>query len=287
VNANAGSWRGRLKRRLRPLYVGGQRAVARALFSYSSSDLAAAVRALGVETGDALLVHSGFRPTSGFTESPGAVIETLRHAVGPAGHLLMMSIPYRGSSQRYAEQNAVFDISRTPSAVGLISELFRRRDDVRRSLNPLHPIVACGPLAAWLTLDHEKTRYSCGRGSPFERFVQLNGKFLFFDAPFSSLTFMHYVEDAFAERLPVALYDPAPATLRVRDAAGREFGVEQFFFSREARSRRNFPAIERALRQQGALRSTRVGNSRLLLTAARDVVDCARRLVEQGPGFYS
>ena len=60
---------------------------------------------------------------------------------------------------------------------------------------------------AWLTADHEKALHSCGKGSPFERFLTLEGKFLFLDAPYSSLTFMHYVEDQFRERLPVALYD--------------------------------------------------------------------------------
>jgi aminoglycoside 3-N-acetyltransferase len=275
-----------VKQRLKPLYVRGQRALARTMFGYTTDALESAIRSLGIATGDCLLVHSGFRRSSGFRGTPSDVINCLTNIVGPTGHVLMMSIPYRGSSQAYAAHDPLFDVRRTPSAVGVISEVFRRRDDVVRSLSPLHPVVAWGPLAAWLTADHEKFAYSCGKGSPFERFLNHDGTFLFYDAPYGSLTFMHYVEDRFRDRLPVELYDPEPMMLRVKDASGRDHQVRQFVFSKAARERRNFAPIEQRLRQEGRIRTTRVGNTHLLRVKARDVVDCADRLVREGTGFY-
>jgi aminoglycoside 3-N-acetyltransferase len=276
----------RLKMRLKPIYASGQRLAARALFPYSAAQLASAIRALDIGAGDAVMVHSGFRRVSGFTGTPGDVIECLLEVVGPDGHLLMMSIPYRGASQRYAERDPLFDVRRTPSAVGVISEIFRRRPDVRRSLSPFHPVLAHGPLAAWLVADHDKCLWSCGKGSPFERFLQLDGVFLFYDASYTSLTFMHYVEDCFRERLPVPLYGPEGAVLRVTDVSGRETTVRHAFFSEAARARRNFSAIEHVLLREGALRTARIGNTRLLSVRARSVLDVARRLVDQGTGFY-
>jgi aminoglycoside 3-N-acetyltransferase len=275
-----------VKQRLKPLYRRGQRLVARALFAYSPGALEAALRDVGIAAGDAVLVHSGFRPTSGFTAAPADVIEAMLRVVGPGGHLLMMSIPYRGSSQRYAESQPVFDVRRTPSAVGVISEVFRRRHDVVRSASPLHPIVAHGPLAAWLTADHDTCPYSCGPGTPFERFATLNGKFLFFDAPYSSLTFMHYVEHRYRDRIPVVLYEREPLRITVRNAAGLEQPVRQFVFSAEARARRNFAPVEQALRREGRLHARRIGNTRLLTMTAADVLACTERIVNEGPGLY-
>ena len=276
-----------LKQRLKPLYFGGQAVLARALFAYSRTDLEDRFRSLGIRPGDSVLVHSGFRRTSGFTGTPSDVIDALLNVIGKDGHLLMMSIPYRGSTQRYAEADPLFDVARTPSAVGLISEVFRRRSGVVRSLNPLHPVLACGPLAEWLVADHEQCAHSCGKGSPFERFLHLQGKFLFFDAKFSSLTFMHYVEDLFSHQSPVALYHPAAAVVRIKDPAGRELRVRQFFFSEAARQRRNFAPVERKLLADGALRGARVGNTRLLSVSAHDVVNCARAVIEGGKGIYT
>ena len=276
-----------LKQRVKPLYYRGQRLVARALFAYSPTQLETAIRKMGIQSGDTVMVHSGFAMTSGFVGTPGDAIEVLLRAVGPTGHLLMVSIPYGGSSQRYAESDPVFDVRRTPSTVGLISELFRRRDGVVRSLSPLHPVLAHGPLAAWLVADHETALRSCGKGTPFERFLSLNGKLLFFDAPYSSMTFIHYIEDVCRDRLPVELYDPTPVTIRVKDNAGRDLEVKHLVFSAAARTRRRFAPIEEALRRSGALRVGRVGNSRLECVAAQDVLECAVRLVNEGTGFYS
>jgi aminoglycoside 3-N-acetyltransferase len=276
-----------LKQRVKPLYRRGQRLVARTLFAYSPEQLEKALAAIGIAPGDTVMVHSGFRPTSGFTGTPTDAIDAMLRAVGPEGHVLMMSIPYRGSSQRYAESSPLFDVRRTPTRVGLISEMFRRRADVVRSLSPLHPVVAHGPLATWLVADHDAALRSCGKGTPFDRFLSLNGKLLFFDAPYSSMTFMHYVEDVCRERLPVELYDPTPMTIRVRDDAGGEREVPHLVFSASARARRHFAPIEAGLRRDGALRVARVGNTRLMCVSAHDVVTCALRLVDEGPGFYA
>jgi aminoglycoside 3-N-acetyltransferase len=276
----------RLKERARPFYLRGRQWLARALFAYGVDDLKAAVGTLGIGAGDSLLLHSGFRRDSGFKGEPGDVIDGLLDVLGPEGHLLMMSMAYRGSSEGYCAGDPLFDITRTPSALGLLSEVFRRRQGVLRSLNPLHPVLAHGPLAGWLVADHDKCAHSCGRGSPFERFLKLDGKFLFLDAPYSALTFMHYVEDCFRGRLPVELYAPEPAIVRVRDARGREIRLRQYCFSAAARARRNFAPIEQKLRAEGRMRGLRVGNSRLLAVRARDVLDCAAALLEQGAGFY-
>lgn len=287
MTAPAPSLAKQLKQRLKPYYLSGQRLVAHTLFAYSPDALQSTLRTLGIGPGDHLLVHSGFRRVNGFHGTPGDVIDCLLDAIGPDGNLLMLSIPYRGSSEHHAESDPLFDVLRTPSAVGLISEVFRRRDGVLRSLNPLHPVLAYGPLAPWLVADHEKCVRSCGKGSPFERFLGLDGKFLFFDAPYRSLTFMHYVEDLFRERLPVPLYGERPVTLRVKDASGREVKVPQYVFSLAARTRRNFGAIEDRLVRESLMRAARVGNTHLLCVGARSVVECTRRLVEEGEGFYT
>src|SRR5438094_10151405 len=69
--------------------------------------------------------------------------------------------------------------------MGLITEAFRRRSGVLRSLNPVHPVLALGPEAAKLVADHERQLHSCGKGSPFAKLYDLKAKILFLDAPFS------------------------------------------------------------------------------------------------------
>lgn len=279
-------WKQRLKQRLKPVYFGGRRAVTQTLFAYDAAAFGAALGTLGIGAGDTILVHSAFLRDSGYTGAAGGIVDALLAQVGDDGNVLMMSMPYSGSSERYVATAPVFDIARSPTALGMIAETFRRRPNVLRSANPLHPITAHGPLAAWLTGDHDVSAYSCGRGSPFERFLSLDGKLLFYDASYSSMTFMHYVEDHFRERLPVPLYDDEPVALTIRDHDGRERTLRQYFFSHEARERRHFAPVEQALRDSGALRETTAGRSSLLCVRAREVLDAAGALLDAGTGFY-
>lgn len=279
-------WKQRLKQRLKPVYFSGRRAVTQALFAYDASALRAALTELGICVGDTVLVHSGFQRDSGYTGTVGEIVDALIEQVGEDGNIVMMSMPYSGSSERYVASSPVFDVARTPTALGMIAETFRRRTGVLRSVNPLHPITARGPLAPWLTGDHDQSAYSCGRGSPFERFLSLDGKLLFYDASYSSMTFMHYVEDHFRARLPVALYDDEPVALTIREPDGGERQLRQYFFSRDARERRHFAPVEQALRESGALRETAVGRSTLLCVDAGAVVAAAGALLDAGSGFY-
>ena len=279
-------WHKRIKRWIKPYYLRGKVHIAQTFYGYGIDKFDAALGRVGIGMGDALMLHSSFAKTSGFRGRPAEFIECLLSRLGDDGHLLMLSMAYGGSSERYVSGDPLFDVCTSPSALGVMSELFRRRPDVLRSLNPLHPVLAHGPLAAWLTIDHEKIPRSCGAGSPFERLLTLHGKFLFIDAPFGALTFMHFVEDLLRDSLPVALYGETPATVRIRDREGGEHSVRQYYFSAAARDRRNFAKISTRLEQGGHFRRTRVGRTELLCVDAAPIVVCAQALCASGEGFY-
>jgi len=69
-------------------------------------------------------------------------------------------------------QNGYFDIRKTPSEVGLASEIFRRMDGVIRSPHPIYSMCAKGPLAADLMIHDCET--SWGKGSPFYLLTKMN-----------------------------------------------------------------------------------------------------------------
>lgn len=258
----------------------------RAFLSYDGSDLRQALRALGIRDGDSVMLHSGYAPHHGFTGSIGQLIDAFVDAVGPEGDLLMVSMAYRSSALEYAQQSKCFDVRRTPSLMGLVSEMFRRRPDVLRSLNPLHPVLALGPRAAWFVDGHEHCLYSCGPGSPFERLAQVDGKVAFLDVPFAVYTMFHHLEHLMRERLPFALYTEQPLQMTLVDRDGRKQSVRSHAYPLDVIRRRRFEVLERAMTERGLLHRRSVGNSRLLLVRVRDSIDCVHELAERGEYFY-
>ena len=119
------------RKRLRLVYVRRWRA-------FGPDDLLAALRRLGITPGDVLMVHSSFDRFAGFSGKPTDVLRVLQDAVGPTGTLLMPTLPFTGTAVEYVSRGEIFDVRRTPSRVGLLTELFRRSPGVVRSVHPTH-----------------------------------------------------------------------------------------------------------------------------------------------------
>jgi aminoglycoside 3-N-acetyltransferase len=271
----------RLRSRLKAVYFAGRGALIRRFRSYGPPELDAALRALGVAPGDTVLLHAGFTPWSGFTGSPQSLVECLLRLVGPQGHLLMVSMAYTGSALEYLKAGEPFDVGRTMSRMGLVSEIFRRRRDVHRSRNPVHPILAHGPRAEWLIADHDATPFSCGEGTPFEKLAQLGGKILLFDVSYLTATFLHHLEHRFRTRLGVRVYHDERIEAAVVTPEGTPRRVAVCVFEpTTARARDQvWLDLEPEFRRAGALRAGRVGNTPLVLMDARRLIECADRLL--------
>lgn len=258
-----------------------------AMRSYTPVELEAALRAIGVADGDSLVVHAAFRPLNGFIGDPVHVIDCLLDIIGPQGNLMMLSMPYSDSARAYLESRPVFDVRRTPSQMGVLSECFRRRRGVVRSANPLHPVLAWGPRAEWLVDGHDALAHSCGRGSPFEKMLDLGTKALFFDVGIETLTFAHYLEEVFRESAPVPVYAPEPMEMSIVDARGELKRFAGFPFASEALKARNFTVLYDALIARGLVGQKRVGNTRLRLTQLHDVLEVASQLHRHGQHVYA
>jgi len=265
--------------RVQELWVQGFR-------SYDKKELLAALRTLGLASGDAVMLHSAFRKSHGFRGSIEELTDAFIDAVGPDGHLLMVSLPYRSSSFDHLKKLKVFDVRKTPSMMGLVSEMFRRRPDVLRSVHPTHPVLVRGTRAEAFVEGHPDCLYPCGPGSPFDRLAAENGLVVFFNVPFDTYTFFHYLEHMVSPQLPFSLYTEQPFEVPVVDRAGQRRIVRTHVFAPDAIRRRRFDLFEAALRRRGLIRETRLGASRIQAVRVQDTMACVSEMASRGEFFY-
>ena len=274
------------KNKLRSVQRKAARVRAGLFRAYGPAELREALGRLGLVAGDTVMLHSAFDPRSGFQGASADVADAFLDVLGPLGHLLMVSLPYRSSSLEYLKDLRVFDVRRTPSAMGLVSEFFRRRSDVMRSLHPTHPVLAHGPRAHEFLAGHEDQVYPCGPGTPFARLAEAGGKVLFYDVGIEYLTFFHHLEHIVSPQLPFSLYTTELFEVPVIDAAGASRTVRTHAFSREAISRRRFDRLEAWLGERGLVSEVRVGGSRILACDTRQIVTLVEEKARAGVYFY-
>ncbi len=258
----------------------------RAWYAFDGDALAGALRRLGLRAGDVVLVHSSFDRFESFRGKPTDVIAVLQKAVGPAGTLLMPTMPFTGSAVAYAAEGRTFDVRRTPSSIGLLTELFRRSPGVVRSVHPTHPVAAWGAKAEALIAGHHLAATPCGAGSPFARLLDHDGKILLVGTGIGVLTFFHAVEEILEPELPVSPFTRTQFSLTSRDAEGRVVTSTMRLFDPDRSRRRNLDRLVPELRVRGAWHEARVGTVDLILLDAGEVLQTCRVLAKNGVYCY-
>lgn len=157
---------------------------------------------LGVASGDHLLVHSACSALGEVDGGAATVVTALMDAVGEAGTVVMPS--FNWDYFRAAEK--VIDLRRTPSRMGIISEIFRTRPGVRRTANLFHPLCAWGRFAEALT--RCDTFDTWGEDSPYGFMVRNGFRMLMLGVDLNRCAILHYCEQraGAAYREPV-VYD--------------------------------------------------------------------------------
>ncbi len=223
------------------------------------AEIARGLRAMGIGAGDVILAHTSLSSLGHVPGGADALIDALLDAVSPRGTLVL---PTHTWSTVNAE-NPVFDVRRSPSVVGRVTEVFRSRPGVLRSLHPTHSCAAFGPLAREMLDGHETQITPCGRKSPYQRLMDRSGKIVFLGVTLLVNTSYHALEEMANvpylfrdfQRLHTVDYEGARRPVPSR----RHFGGP-----------RDYPGTEGVLTEEGALLKGRIG------AAAVRVLDAAR-----------
>jgi aminoglycoside 3-N-acetyltransferase len=272
----------RLKGTLREL----ERDYRRLVNSFDDAALAAALRQVGVAPGDLLMVHSALDAFTGYSGKPTDLIALLQAAVGPKGTLAMPTLSFSGTAVEHAASGAVFDVRRTPSRVGLLTELFRRSPSVVRSLHPTHSVAAWGAGARELVAGHEAEDTPCGPGSPYGRMLERRGKSLFLGVGVDCMTFFHAIEARLEPLMPFSPFTAEHFELACRDAEGALHTVRTRLFDPAVSRRRNLAELKSELRAAGAWHEARAGRVDVLAVGAADALAAATRLADRGEFCY-
>lgn len=186
------------------------------------------IERLGLSAGDTVYVHSSIDQLN--LEFPFyRVLALLQDVVGPRGTLLFPTYPnQRVSSYEYLQAGHVFDIRRTPSYTGLLTEIARRQKDAIRSLHPTKSVCAIGPNAREMTATHQQSPWPYDTNSPYYKLIEHNAKIVGLGVWTQYLSLVYCVDDALKEASPVQTYFPEKFAGRCIDYQGREVVVETF-----------------------------------------------------------
>jgi aminoglycoside 3-N-acetyltransferase len=207
------------------------------------------------------------------------LLSQLKQHLGPSQTLCLPTHPKYSDNPGFMYDKSrlqlTYDTKKTPSSVGLISELFRRQPATLRSLHPLSSVAAQGPLAEELLQDNlnERLPLPHGTDSPYYRICRAGGTVLGLGvALIKAMTILHVAEEACDANWPVPGFF-YKRKFRVVDREG--VVLEAVVRERRPEYVRSLilSAVRRDLLREGLLREYSIDGVRIATADARGVFE--------------
>src|SRR4051812_48420511 len=225
--------------------------------------LGAILRQTGVSRDSLLVVHSAFALLSRQGFSADETVETLLEHVHD-GALFMPTMTWRTvtPAQPYWDELA------TPSHTGILSEIFRTRHAVARSIHPTHSVAGWGKTAPMLLSRHHIDDTPVSSNSPYGLMRDYDTFILMIGVGLEACTAIHLPEETINE----ALYVLPPESTELYRCRDRTGSVHQVRTRRHRRLNRDFPKFAQPLIAKGLLQSGHIGTCPWLVVAMRDLL---------------
>ncbi len=241
---------------------------------YTKEDLKKCLSDMGLSGKEAIMVHSSMKSIGEVEGGADTVVDALMEFF--AQGLLMA--PTHTWAQMSAEY-ATFDPQKEPACVGIIPNIFRKREGVYRSLHPTHSIAVYGEDAEEYIKGEENASSPCPPGGCWDRLGKIGAQILLLGVTHTRNTFIHSVDEAMG--IPDRLTDePTLMHIVMPDGALKDVQMYRHFnrtlgtgnFSEE------FDKMKQAFYDLGAAKEVKFGDAACILCDAPGIAEVCQKL---------
>lgn len=230
---------------------------------------------MGLSRGDVLLVHSSYKSFGGIEGGPQTVIDAIRSILTDEGTLIVPTFNYDFCDGK------PFDIKKTPSKMGIISELVRTDSNSKRTFNPVFSFAVLGKHRDYLA--SLRSEHSFGPNSIFAKLRELDAKIMIIGLTYNeSMTFFHHVEEIHG--CDYRYFKEFKGSITNYDDVKQEGKIVLFVRDIERGVQNAVDKMGLIMEQEGIVKSAIIGESEIKIMSANDVYK--RTIEEMGKNPY-
>ncbi|MCJ2376825.1 AAC(3) family N-acetyltransferase [Vibrio sp. ZSDZ34] len=234
--------------------------------------------ALGIEPTGTLLVHSSMKAIGDVEGRADTVLDALSDVMQD-GLLLL-------PTHSWADDNltsGVFDPDKEPSCVGVLTNLFRQRTGVVRSLHPTHSVAALGRNAAEFIEGEETCTTPCPRDGVWGRLYDVDAQILLLGCDLTSNTFIHGVEEWHPVKNRIARKSQV-----IRIKKGHQI-IESELHRHQSPNRsihKNYDKLEQPFLKTGVGHWGMVAQAPSFIASAKGMADLTESFLKRNPDIF-
>ncbi len=268
--------------------------------NYNKQQLKDQLESMGLKGGETILIHSSMKAIGVVNGGADTVLDVWMEYFKD-GLLLLPTHTWKTVNA----DNPVYNPYTTPSCVGLLTNMFMKRDGVIRSLHPTHSMSGYGKNAAEYLAGEEYNNTPCTPGGCYDRLKEVGGKVLLVGVGHERNTYIHSVEEVL--NVPNRLSDmPMELVIELQEESNnsgklppynrddgwkkhtdnklcRKVYVRKHYNAQQPHISEDFVKLNQIFLDSGVVRKVKFGDADSLLCDAKGMFNIVRQVVAPDP----
>ena len=235
---------------------------------------------LGIKNDDNVLIHSSMKSIGEVEGGADTVLDVFCAYLKDKGNIALPSHSWAAINS----EHSTFDPKKEPSCVGILTEMFRKRKGVLRSLHPTHSIAIMGKDKEYFVKDEHLIDTPCGRKGCWGKLLDMDFKIIFLGCSTKRNTYLHGVEEWL--NVPNRLTDEYQQ-LRIVMPDGTLFDRPmRRHYNKNGDISGNYDKIQPFMEKKGLAVKGKFGNADCVVERAKDIYDVTAELLEKNIDFF-
>lgn len=268
--------------------------------NYNKQQLKDQLESMGLKGDETILIHSSMKAIGAVDGGADTVIDAWMEYFKD-GLLLLPTHTWKTVNA----DNPVYNPYTTPSCVGLLTNMFMKRDGVIRSLHPTHSMSGYGKNAAEYLAGEEYNNTPCTPGGCYDRLKEVGGKVLLVGVGHERNTYIHSVEEVL--NVPNRLSDmPMELVIELQEESNnsgklppynrddgwkkhtdnklyRKVYVRKHYNAKQPHISEDFVKLNQIFLDSGVVRKVKFGDADSLLCDAKGMFNIVRQVIAPDP----
>lgn len=278
--------------------------------NYNKQQLKDQLESMGLKGDETILIHSSMKSIGEVDGGADSVLDAWMEYFKD-GLLLLPTHTWKTVNA----DNPVYNPQTTPSCVGLLTNMFMKRDGVIRSLHPTHSMAGYGKSAAEYLAGEEYNNTPCTPGGCYDRLKDAGGKVLLVGVGHERNTYIHSVEEVLnvpnrLSNMPMELviellkedednknkklphYNRADGWKKCIDSNGgydnnnklcRKVYVRKHYNAQQPHISEDFVKLNQIFLDSGVVKKVKFGDADSLLCDAKGMFNVVRQVIAPDP----
>lgn len=268
--------------------------------NYNKQQLKDQLESMGLKGDETILIHSSMKAIGAVDGGADTVLDAWMEYFKD-GLLLLPTHTWKTVNA----DNPVYNPYTTPSCVGLLTNMFMKRDGVIRSLHPTHSMSGYGKNAAEYLAGEEYNNTPCTPGGCYDRLKEVGGKVLLVGVGHERNTYIHSVEEVL--NVPNRLSDmPMELVIELQEESNnsgnlppynrddgwkkhtdnklyRKVYVRKHYNAKQPHISEDFVKLNQIFLDSGVVRKVKFGDADSLLCDAKGMFNIVRQVIAPDP----